>query len=414
MKSRIILFLRAILCVLVAWNAWAFSLGQITRIRNPRAALRVVPDEPIAFAVTADGILAKSLSDAVLRSRALELARLSLQAQALNPKALRIISFAATNQVEKPALRRIVLLAIQLSRRETAAHFWMIEDRVSKDDVAGALQYYDLALRSSLESGRLLFPKLVAAIEDAQVLAALVPLIKRNPPWLGSFLETAITTSKNPATVATLIERSGGWPNERAQSTLVNGLLNQLVSNRQFTAAKQHYRSLKSADLRLLRFPELSESSLSGRHGVFDWQAFGTASAGMNKSTESDRTATMALFAGPGDRSLVARKLLYLADGNYKLDVRFGATLMSKDASVTFGITCLRSSESLALWRSAPLSPGSNSHFDATISIPVLCEAQSLDIEMAGSQDQQGADLIVRSFALSPTQKPSADLRPPI
>jgi hypothetical protein len=384
----------------VAWFSAGFVISQVTRKVRSDAALHVQTNDPIALAGAADRLLLVALKKPELKIAVRELAVKSLRRQALNSKALRVLSFVISDRGDQLPLDQVLQVATLVSRREVGVHFLMIEDRVAKNDVRGALKYYDLALKTSSESWPILIPKLVGALDEDEVRAELAPLIRSRPVWLQAFFTQAIRTSDDPTTVVKLITTSGGWPEGPVFHDLAYSVIRQLVEKRQLLEAKQHYLTMKAVDPRLLSSPDFSANSLSERYGILAWQLIGTSSAGMTSTIGGQRTRGVALFAGAGDKAIVGRKLLFLGYGTYTLTVRFGDVEAPPGANVAFGMTCLGPTQTTPIWKSRAVSPGSLASFSSSIRIPALCDAQNLDIEISGGLEQQATEIEIRSILL--------------
>jgi hypothetical protein len=382
----------------LAWYSAVFVIGQVTRKAQPEAALDVQTNDPIALAIAADRLLLESLKKPELKTSVRELASKSLRSQALNSKALRVLSFVISDRGGQLPLNPVLQVATRVSRREVGVHFLMIEDSVSKNDVRGALKYYDLALKTSSESWPVLFPKLIGALDEGEVRAGLAPFVRSRPVWLQAFLAQAIRTSADPTTVAKLITSSGGWPEGPVYHDLGYSLIRQLVEKRQMVAAKQHYLSMKAADPGLLSSPDFVPNSLSERYGILSWQSIGTSSAGMTSTNGDQRARGVTLFAGAGDKAVVGRKLLFLGVGTHSLNVRFGDSEVPPGANVTFGMTCLSPTQTTPIWKSDNIRPESQASFSSSIRIPALCDAQNLDIEISGGLEQQATEIEIRSI----------------
>jgi hypothetical protein len=391
----------------VAAFSAAFSLTQSVRLTNPEVARTIMANDPMALAAAADQIVVKNPTKPALWGDAETLATRSLRAQALNSRALRILSFAWQKKRPQTQLRALATLAIKTSRREAAASIWMIEDRVAQNDIDGALKHYDLALRTSIESRTLLNPLLTAAVEDEAIRTALVPYANRRPDWLLPFLEHAVSSGSNPDTIAKLVEESGGLSLSPRDQSLTAGLLMQLASKSQFSQMKRHYLSLKSAHPALLQSPEISADSFSDRHYGLSWQRPGSGSAGADFRPDGNQKGTVILYASSGERQLVARKFLFLKPGRYTAKITFGASQMASGATLDVSLLCLgqsalRQNPSFSLWQSGALSPAPNTAVQASIDVPASCAAETLDLAIAGGQSQQGAELVITSIALTP------------
>lgn len=91
------------------------------------------------------------------------------------------------------------------SRRNLQTQLWAIEDAVGREDIAGALRHYDVALRTKAQSRAILYPVLASAIRDAQVRAELVRTLVSRPLWADDFLGYAAKNGENAQATAALL-----------------------------------------------------------------------------------------------------------------------------------------------------------------------------------------------------------------
>lgn len=378
-----------------------FSLAQITRAKNFSLALRFSPREPIALANLADSRVLNAAHHPAMWGKAVQPALLSIRGQAINSRALRILAFAIQDNQPASAQRALATLAIRSSRREAAAHIWMIEDRVAHNDVLGALKHYDMAMRSSAEGRSILYPLLINAMEDRDVRRSLVPFLRARPDWLYGFLERAVATSANPSNVASIVEEAGGWPEGGGYNWLANGLLARMVAESQFSSAARHYLTLKRARPSLLVSPDITEDSFSDAHGVMAWQKLGTSSSGVDYVGNRSSEGFMHVYAASGDNQIVARKLLLLKPGTHQMTISFGDSRMPSGAYLKWSLTCLARARPGVVLQSATSPPKTDSRLLLKLGVPGNCEAVALDLEISAGQNQQGAEAVVKSITLS-------------
>jgi hypothetical protein len=389
-----------VVIALLCWGSASFAFIQVTRVGDPAKALMLDAKEPVALAWKTDQLLVKSMQDKSLHTQMLEWATLSLKSQGLNPHALRIWGFMQLGEQSRATMRKAMMLALRASRQEAGAHLWLIEDYVVQEDVLGTLRHYDLALRTSSMSRTTLLPLLVNALDDERILAGLIPYVKRHPVWLYSFFEAAIRDSKTPQNVAALIMRSGGLPGGQNFLALENALLSQLIAAEQFAAAKSYFLSLKGTDPKLLISPSLFSNNVSDRFPPMAWQPRNVSASGMRISKGATQEAALLVYAGSGERGLVAQKKLFLERGEYAIGIRFGASQMPTGGSVRWSVACAGGAAPKILWQSDLLRPQPNSLSYMKFAVPENCLAQNIEIEMVGGQEQQGAEVEIVSIKL--------------
>jgi hypothetical protein len=387
--------------IALAVSAAILSVVQVTRVNAPDVTLSIFPNEPMALVAKIDLEPFQALTDPA-RLRAVKVAATrSAVAQALNPSALRMLAFSQVKHGRVQAARQLALVANKVSRRELGAHVFLIEDYVARDDVKGALRHYDLALRSSSGSRAILTPVLIRAMEDEQINATLSQYIRKQPDWLYPFLQQAVVESRDPSTVARLVERSGGWPSATVFQNLQSVLLTELAAKGQYESVKRHYLSSKNGDPKLLFSPAITEKSVSKQQGALAWQSIGSAVSGFEVVAEARHPVALLFFAGSGARETVSRKLLFVSPGTHRLSVEFGRVVLSSGSGFKWSATCLGVNAGGKIWQSEILRPNAEDRFTATINVPKNCHTQALDVEMIGGDGQTGTEVVVKSVTLS-------------
>lgn len=101
--------------------------------------------------------------------------------------------------------RRLFLHSERLSRRNLITQLWAIEDAVARDDVAGALRHYDIALRTAPRMAEVLFPVLKSASTDPAIRTGLIRTLSGKPLWAGDFIDYVSDNSADPQATVSLL-----------------------------------------------------------------------------------------------------------------------------------------------------------------------------------------------------------------
>ena len=396
-------FIRLLLIIsfgaLLAYASATSALVSVARTKNYQTALALDDKDPTALAVKADNLFFRARDRASL-TQVRQLASASLQSQALNARAMRLLAYSEEKLAAAPKSRAYIDIATRLSRRELGAQIWLIEQYVAADDAAGALRHYDTALRTNTAIQLPLFTQLTAGIELPIIQQALAPYVRADPPWLRSFLTHAIGNSANPASIVSVVKVAGGMPEHEAFRDLEKQLLSQLFAKGQFAVARKYYLGLPGAKPSVLTSLGFDADNMSSRSGPLGWQLVQGASTGANWSGgEGDQALTA--FANSGERGLIARKWLFLAPGNYRIDLTFGTANMPDASAIEWTINCLSEAPPVTIWRSGPMRPVSGTKAKGTAQVGYECPFQSIEIAMAGGESQNGAELSVQSVQIA-------------
>lgn len=384
----------------LVWLAFANAVTNATHRRVPTTALRYSPSDPVALNALADSRIAAAKGENANDPEIVAMARQSLSRSALNPVALRLIGTAASVGGGFKAGRAAMGAANRLSRRELMSQLWLIEDAVQRDDVAEALSHYDQALRIEPGSQQLLFPVLTAALEDRQLWAAFTPYVQRPTPWLGDFARHAIRTTKKPVELAEFFRSAGGLPRDPIFASLEGDLLKRLLAEGAFQSAKRYFISLPGANPAILATASFNEMTIDNRFIPFSWEIH--SPEGMSSGflrTEDGRAVELRSVLGTAMSGVIARKLVYVEPGDYRLRVAQRSSLPSEGASVRWELRCGRSAN--AIFSIDVALDEALTRRDARVRIPGGCDAAALRMIASAGIAMDGIEVIISSVELA-------------
>lgn len=374
-------------------------LGNVLADRAPSAALRVAPDNARALSAVA-ARLAVPDSDAATRTEALALAVRAHRRDPTNQRALRSIGFLAELRGDTRAARALVTRATRISARDLEAQLWLIEDSVRRDDVPGALTHHDIALRVSKRAPALLFPVLIAATEDRELLPPLLRVLARNPTWGGFFMLNAAGGASRPEHVAWLAERLI----ERrvpVSGEAVRTLIGRLAGDRRYAAAWRLY-AMANPQQRgtLVRDAAFALSASDGT--PFDW-SFSQDAAVANPDSDGDQ-GFLSFSAPVGAGGVVARQMTLLQPGRYRFAARILASTAPNENAPTWRILCAGDNEQLArlpILRVDERARDITTEFD----MPAGCEAAIIELALAAVDVPGGQEGRVAAVSLTPSTR---------
>lgn len=387
--------------ICLAWLSFIHAVANVTWQQNPDIALRFVPDHPLALSRKADELFAEKQDPATL-ARVEAMAKESLRGGALNPVAIRLLGYVADVRGDEKRARELMLLSHKVSRRDFGTQLWLIEDAVARDDKRQALYHYDIAMRSTPSSHAILFPTLIGALNDPEVRVGLAPYVKRTPHWLPGFLGQAIDTIENPANLADVLVKAGQLPDDEPYRSQSNSLLNRLAAKGQFPAFRQYYLSLRGSAAATFASAAFDKNTVNLHYPAAGWQIVDSPGIGGSFS-EADKAARHSLnaFAGSGERGELMRKYLFLKPGNYRFAAQYEAQDGAADSDIRWELTCVSATAPVSLWVSNQAVAKGRSGDAQDFAIGADCPNQMLQLQLAGGSGQLGAELTIRSVAVT-------------
>lgn len=386
----------SVLGLVGAWFAAALAISGVARIKAPQAALLVMPNESTALASRADQLFFANPKNPPRKVELL--ARRALENQAINAKALRVLGYVADAKGDTEAAEKYVRMAAKLSRREPGAQLWLVEASARRGDVAQTLIHYDIALRTKPDTQTILFPRLIAAIEDPEIRAALKPYIRADNGWAPAFLYFANANSKNLAVLVDLIIETGGLIDEESAKSQELGLLGRLVAENYFADARRLYLQMPGAKPVRLTSAVFDASDRNARFGPMGWQLLEDPNAGGGFTGSGDDQQTkLAIYANSATTRPVASKLLYLKPGKYLFSARLANLDRGDGGFLRWQLRCPAINGAPA-WTIDSI----NASLRAELMVPANCPVQFLDLIASGGKGQTGLEATIASVSLAP------------
>lgn len=383
----------------LAWCSGADAISLIARNRNPDLALRADPKEPVALSIVADRYLSKLSPSASDIAQAEKFALRSLRYQALNARALRVVGFTKEASGDKAAARRLIVESNRQSRRNLGAQLWLIEDAIANNDVRSALQQYHVALTTSPSSKDILFPILLNAISDTQIVDGLVPYVRADEPWVAQFMRFALAKDSQYSRLAPLIIRAGGLPKSSLNDAAVTAVMTGLSLSGDVKKAAAVFATINGRPENLLRSAAISKESTDAQYRGIGWTLLEKGAYGAATDGKGDSIVLVA-YAGRSNSGIVARKPLLLPPGSYVLKVEYGEIIASPTSSSRWTISCAGSKADGQLGaKGSPIKAGS---VILNFTVPSGCETQFIDFSIVGGDAIEGAEYIVNSVEIQP------------
>lgn len=392
-----------------SWRPWAF--GIITLIvalfaaraalafafqsASPEFVVKIDSDNPVAIVKLAEAAVAAGDRD-MTPERLSHIAMVSIRGLPLNAPSFRLMATTSRANESLDVLGERMAVAHHLTRRDLGAELFLIEDAVRRNDVAGALDAYDSALRIDQSARAMLYPVLTEALREPLVRQRFLPYLERRPPWLESFLRFAVSNSSDPASMVRLAALAGGFPAGEEFASLDTELLTGLIDRNQFTTAVSHYRTLGRAKPALLNSLAMTEDTVDKSVAPISWQAYsipGIDAVWVATGNALELEALLdAGYTGP-----VARKMLALKPGRYRLTAPYRAQDSDPRDTITWNLACQDGKSVL----STTGSMSEEGSIAGTFTVPAGCLAQSVLVSAVTAPGSSTVSLTLTSPSLT-------------
>jgi len=383
---------------ILGWIAQASTISTVLGSRRLETTLSWWPAGSAGLAAAAANQLSVVPQTPASLGDAQRLASRALERDPTNVVAARTLGLVYAQRGDHAASDRLLHYAEALSRRDLATQLWFIEDRVQRNDINGALTHYDRALRTSPRARDVLLPILVQAAADPAISPPLTRLIAQRPPWWPKFLDKLLTESDSPdALVRTglAVRLNPADPDERVD---LAGILNRLVRLGAFDQADALYRRFGPPPPSAGEFVRNGGFESDGGFGPFAWALTDEPDlAGVRRSGDGSSGIGLALISSNGQTGVLARQMLMMPPGSYRLTLRVGSTAAGDEsARPKLRIMCASGAGHVIADFRLPAAPSRGQPVASEFNVPTAtCPAQWLVV-------QAGAGLRTQSQSAMP------------
>ena len=406
-KNRLLVMLKAIGCgrlattiiggSVVAYLSFALAVSGIARIKSPQLALMVFPNESAALASRADQLFFSRANRPPANVQKLALA--AAYQQPINSKALRLLGYLAELRQNPQRAEKLVTLAARLSRREPGAQLWLIENTALNGSTADTLRHYDILLRTKPDTSVVLYPRLLNAIQDADVRANLALYMRLKRSWVTSFLDYALANSKDLPTLNALLVENGGFPKMGALKTQTEQLLSRLTAEKQFAEARALYLTIPQSSSARLRNLAFDRFDVDGRFGAMGWVINDAADAAFDVDAKApNKGPTLSFSVAPVTTSVIATRLLFLPPGEYTFNALISTLQLDNGGTLQWQIRCVAQNGTAAFWSTLAAAKSVSSQFTVASDCPV----QTLEIVGSGGNGQAGMEAVISDMSIAP------------
>lgn len=389
MRSRIGL---ALVALLLAGASVLYSLAQVVARGDPATAYMLAPYSGRITAVYASK-LSEIATTVGQRARADDFARRALQRDATAVPAIATLGIDAEMRGDVSQARRAFAYARSLSRRDIRTQLWSIEDAVRREDIAGALDEYDVTLRVLPRLSEMLYPVLATASSDPAIRPELIRVLARRAPWGESFISymgRAIPDPPSTSVLFSALKQSRVTVPQPAWT----GLINALIESRRYDDAWSTYARVRpGADRQRARSLALAGSLEAP--SLLDWITLedGGTAATIQKGVFD--FAVPASVGGP-----VLRQLQLLRPGQYRLSGHSANIDLPDNARPYWMLTCRQGAEvgRVTMTNSA----AANGLFSGFVTVPADCPVQELVLIVPPTDTIGGTSGQIDRFQLDP------------
>lgn len=371
---------RAILIVLLAGAACILALkvsvGGVFADAKPSMALFWMPHNSFAKANLAARLVPAGRVDEG-RQHALD----ALARNPINVEAARTLAMSAEARQDQGGAARLFTLANAMSRRDRLTQLWLIRSAIERGDYEAAMRGLDIAMRTSDRATEYLGPLVVAATADRRILPPLAHRLDNAPAWRAGLLRMLVDAGPNLQHVALLV-RGRLNPSIPEERTSILVFLHRLAQQGQYDLAWSVYRGVAPGD---------ASAGAGVRNGgfeqdigfpPFDWELTDENDLMGLRGARPDGRGGSALSLVARNRSgAVARQVLRLAPGQYRIAFDAGSVPASPADRPRVAVSCAANAQALGEWMPAGAGEAPQ-RVAGSLQIPPGCPWQWLTVSL--------------------------------
>jgi hypothetical protein len=345
---------------------------------DPHAAAMLAPYDARAAAAAAQAEVKAggNVADPAVR----RLVGQALGRDATLTPAIEMRALEAEAEREPARAARLFELSSAISRRSLPTRLWLIQRSVDGGDVAGALDNFDIALRTSTAAPEVLFPVLAGASADPGLAQPIARMLDRPSDWREAFLHYAITEAHaGPGVMAVLLDMR--------DRRLILGkkideaLVGELLTEKAFGLAREARDGFgPRAGPGMVADPRFAEGA---QRYPFGWLMIQTGTSGAQRAQVGGQAA-LEYQASPGGGGPAATQLLTLEPGPYRLTAITAEPASDRVSQPFWTITCGDAGGQLAILDQPGAAEASAS---ADFSVPAGCTGQWLLLTLRSSDE---------------------------
>lgn len=336
-------------------------------------------------------------------NEAIAMVQSALAEEPLSVAAARTLGFIFDQAGRKRAAMHQLMFAETLTRRDLGVQLWMIEHYVAGGDIERALQHYDIALRTNLGSGVLLFPPLANALEAPEIRAEFAPYVRNPSSWMSDFIIYAAERGENPAVVARALREAGGLPRLPAYHEAQIRMLKALFLRQFYAEGLRLYRTLPGSTADQANRVDFSRETTVAEFAPATWATGDGNDFVTEIETDNDsRKLKYRVLARSGVRGVALSKVLALGSGTYSLSYAIKAN--GGDVEQADAYWQLRCGAEVGLSpprRVSKMQVAGGGVFQDSLLVPNGCMVQSLELVLSGGLSSEGIEYVVHSMKLS-------------
>lgn len=365
------------------------SIAGEFRSSMPTVTLRVMPGDAEAKARLASQLATNSLSPEA-RAAARDLAQDAIRRSVLSPVAIRALGQLRASDGNSSAgqteAARLFGEVNRLSRRDHPTQIWLVEHYLRRNSLPEAVHHLDIALRTWSSGEATLFPVLASAVADRRIADILVERMKARPGWALPFSDFLIGQVRSDVSSYVLARTLD--PRIEDDKALLGKAMWRYASTDDYQPALALHERFQLDGSQSHGAGRINDGGFEGGNALppFAWSYTQDASLWAAPEEMPAGNHALLLSATNGASGDLARQLLQLRPGTYRLTARFGEVPRETYQRPTLTVRCADGDKATLISVKPEFGRASESSIGRTFSVGGSCEFQWIAISMTGPE----------------------------
>lgn len=377
-----------------AYCAYDYSAATNMRRADPELAYERRPTDPGAIAavmnhrLSVQAPLVASVDDS-------NNTKIAVQHEPLNRTLIRTLAVQAELAGNIEASRKAMILADEISRRDTIAQMWLAEYYRRQNQPKRALSHFNAAMLVKPELERVLLPRMLPELKNIDFREALRPYLLGYVSWAVVLIGTANVT--DPASALEIVEPLAPMlsrgPYNLAFSRMVHRLSVLGEHKRAMELAKNGFRDFSFDDFVGLGW---NAATMDRRLGSLSWEF---SKSGDVVATVNDDKGLSVVILPFTSGNAASRDILVNPGRNFRFQHKFRYDTPTSMAKLRWVASCLLIDENLLFWQKDVPTLSASGVFGAQFVPPSNCHLVRLSLRVLGADAQIASEVFLTDLA---------------
>ena len=317
-------------------------------------------------------------------------ARASLVDQPLSAPTIMALMHGKQDEASRRALAQ---LALRVTRRDSVAQLYLMQDAARQKDDARGLVHLDRVLTVSPATATVVHPVMAKALSEEPFRKALTAYGKR--PWFRAFVSHAVGAAPDTGSAAVLLSESG-VQGEDWFAPQATRLIGRLANEGRVDAARQFAVDELGARADVLDMFDFTPGTTAQATAPLTWEL----ARGMNARTVYRKNIGVEIEVDAGRSVLALRRTTALAPGSYWFDQTLAPGAAGSPLRMSWQMACINQAARPVRWSQPVPYQAVAVRYRSSLAIEPGCSVQEWRFRVTAPEGFEVGQLILSAVDL--------------